>query len=80
MNERVVKSTLVVLLTASSTPYVTADTGYYLGVKAGYARFADKIDIDGAKISARDGTGYSLYGGYEFTKNYAIDLEYTLWK
>lgn len=77
MNGHVVSAALAVAIAASAAPAL-ADAGYYLGVKAGYAKFAANVEIDGAdRISARDGAGYGLYGGYKFTDNYAIELEYT---
>jgi OmpA-OmpF porin, OOP family len=66
------KLAAIALLSLSSTAF--AQTGLYVGLGAGRA----SAEIDAAGLTSVDDsdTGFKIYGGYEFTPNFAVEVGY----
>lgn len=60
---------------ALSAPVIAYADGAYIGVNAG--RTDQKVFAEGVSGTAKDTTtGYKLYGGYDFSKNFGIEGGY----
>ncbi len=71
------KQTLLfaVLGLALSVPAIAYADGAYIGVNAG--RTDQKVFAEGISGTAKDTTtGYKLYGGYDFSKNFGVEGGY----
>ncbi len=75
---KVILSCLIAFASTVLSPisYGSDELGAYIGAKIGYAKFSGDLDFEGAEISARDDTGYGLYGGYKLNSSFAIEFEY----
>ncbi|WDZ95972.1 outer membrane beta-barrel protein [Herbaspirillum sp. WKF16] len=71
---------LAAVLAASASAFAhAADAGspWYMGASAGYAQNKVSNMVFPAKASTKDGgTGFKLYGGYQFSRHLAAELEY----
>lgn len=68
------KKTLIALLgTALALPLAAQAEGGYFGVNVGRAE--NKLSFEGESEKDR-GSGYKLYGGYDFTKNFGVEAGY----
>jgi OOP family OmpA-OmpF porin len=66
---------VAVLGMALSAPVVAYADGAYVGVNAG--RTDQKVFAEGISGTAKDTTtGYKLYGGYDFSKNFGLEAGY----
>ncbi|MFC7288913.1 outer membrane beta-barrel protein [Herminiimonas glaciei] len=69
------KQLLVVLLgTALAAPMAAYAEGAYVGVNVG--RSDQKLSVDGIGSISDSGTGYKVYGGYGFNKNFGLEAGY----
>lgn len=72
--ERIVKKILIPAFILASTLSVTAtaadDSGWFAGAAIGQS------DIDASGISFDEDTSYKLFAGYDFTRNWALGVEY----
>jgi OOP family OmpA-OmpF porin len=69
------KQLLVVLLgSALAAPLAAYAEGAYVGVNVG--RSDQKLTLDGLGSVSDSGTGYKLYGGYGFNKNFGVEGGY----
>jgi OOP family OmpA-OmpF porin len=69
------KQLLVVLLgSALAAPLAAYAEGAYVGVNVG--RSDQKLTLDGIGSISDSGTGYKLYGGYGFNKNFGLEGGY----
>lgn len=76
-------SALVVLgMTAIAAPAVIAadmaadDAGWYAGLSAGRADFDVSCSSIGFSSCNDEDTGWKVYGGYQFTKNWGVEFGY----
>jgi OOP family OmpA-OmpF porin len=68
------KQLLVALVgVALAVPFAAQAEGAYVGVNVGRAK--QKVTFDGESASESK-TGYKLYGGYGFTKNFGMEAGY----
>ena len=66
---------LAALGLALSAPVVAYADGSYIGVNAGHTD--QKVFAEGINGTAKDtSTGYKLYGGYDFSKNFGVEGGY----
>ncbi len=60
----------VLLSAAVAAPALAADEGFYIGAHVGQSS-TDKLDL-----STKTGTAFSILGGYQFMKYFAVEVEY----
>lgn len=59
---------------AIAFPVAAQAEGYYVGASVGRAE--QKLSADGAGSAKDNGTGFKLFGGYQFTPNYGVEAAY----
>jgi OmpA-OmpF porin, OOP family len=64
----------VFLGAALALPLTAQANGAYVGANIGHA--TQKLSADGVGSTKESDTGYKLYGGYEFTKNFGVEVGY----
>jgi OOP family OmpA-OmpF porin len=70
----------VAALALMSSPALAQDTkGFYIGLGAGMSDFKDACDgISGPGVSCDDSdTATKVFGGYQFNRNFAVEVGYT---
>lgn len=73
LNKALIALTATTLLATGANAavnYGSADAGPYVGVKVG------QFDLDKIDGHKGDLTAYGIYGGYNFDKNFGVELEY----
>jgi hypothetical protein len=77
MNPSYIILTALASFSIASYCQASDDNNLYIGLKAGQANFKEPLTINQNKVLARDGTSKTLVAGYNLTKNYSIELQYT---
>lgn len=81
--KKLVAALAVLGITAIAAPAAIAadmaagDAGWYAGLSAGRADYKDGCDTSGTGFVGScddDDTGWKLYGGYQFTKNWGLEF------
>lgn len=69
----------VVAFALLSSPALAQDKGLYLGLGAGMSEYKDACDdISGPGVSCDDSdTATKIFGGYQFNRNFAVEVGYT---
>lgn len=67
---------LVSVLTLGSAPALSQDTGFYVGASFGQTKVKD-FDCSGTTSCDDKDTGMSIFGGYQFNNNFAVEAGYT---
>ena len=73
---RFILAALVSVLSLGSAPALSQDTGFYAGASFGQTKIKD-FDCTGTTSCDDKDTGMSIFGGYQFTKNFAVEGGYT---
>jgi len=69
------KQLLAVLIgTILVAPLMAHAEGSYIGFNAGHSN--QDVSVDGQGSQTYSSTGYKLYGGYGFTKNFGVEVGY----
>src|ERR1700756_2796296 len=59
-------------------PAAAQEPGFFAGVSIGQSKFSGQCDGIPAGVSCdENGTTYKLFGGYQFTRNLAVELGYS---
>ena len=61
-------------LVAVSTPALSQDTGWYVGLGVGQSKF--DVDCTGTTSCDDKDTAWSIFGGYQFNKHFGAELGY----
>ena len=70
---KMIKNLILLSAVAASTIAFAAQPGAFVGATVGYSMAHLSPDIDGVK---KNGFAYGIQGGYNFSKNYGIELAY----
>ena len=71
------KIVLVFVLTMLSAQVANAANGYYAGVSAGQSKVSDFCDGVPGGVSCNDSdTGWKVFGGYQATENFGIEVSW----
>lgn len=62
---------------AAAVPALAADNGFYVGGSAGTTKWnIGPTDVLATGSIENNNTGYKIFGGYDFTKNWGLELGY----
>ena len=74
--DRLIFAALVSVLTLGSVPAMAQDTGFYAGFGFGQSKVKD-VCVPGLTTCDDTDTALSIFGGYQFNRNGAVEIAYT---